>query len=68
MHASFADWYYICTTGTETNPTAELLNFRWQAIELLAERPEILEVIRAALQRPSYDGNYLGTFRKAFKD
>ena len=67
MHVNFADWYRICTTGTETN-LAELLTRRWQAIEKLSEQPDILEVVRMALQRPSTDGKYLGTFRQAFKD
>src|SRR5215813_6245809 len=68
MHDDFADWYRICTTGTETNLTGELLAYRWQGIEKLAERPRTLELVRATLQRPSADGEYLGSFRAAFKE
>jgi hypothetical protein len=68
MHVNFADWYSICTTGTETNLTEALLISRWQGIEELAKAPEILELVRATLQRPSADRDYLGTFRQAFKD
>jgi hypothetical protein len=67
MHANFADWYHICTTGTETNLRAELLTSRWQGIEKLADQPETFELVRATLQRPSADGEYLDTFRAAFK-
>ena len=31
-------------------------------------KAEILELVRATLQRPSADGDYLGTFRAAFKE
>jgi len=68
MHVNFADWYSICTTGTETNLIAELLTSRWQGIEKLAEAPETLQLVRATLQRPSADGEYIGTFRGAFKE
>ncbi len=68
MHIDFADWYRICTTGTETNLTAELLTSRWKGIEKLTHAPQILELVRATLQRPSVDGEYLGRFRDAFKE
>jgi len=68
MHVDFADWYRICTTGTETNLTADLLTHRWAGVEKLADDPNGLEIVRIALGQIHSDEEYIGKFRAAFKE
>jgi hypothetical protein len=70
MHNDFADWYRICTTGTETNLTNDILVKRWAAVEKISNDAEFdtLELVRLTLRRPSLSADFLGKFRAAFKE
>ncbi len=70
MHNDFADWYRICTTGTETNLTGDLLAKRWEAIEKVANDCDgnALDLVRITLQRPGVTPGYLDKFKNPFKE
>jgi hypothetical protein len=70
MHPDFADWYRVCTTGTEGGLTNALLDQRWAGIKKVvgdAEGHE-LDLVRLGLQRPAADAAFLTKFKAAFKE
>jgi hypothetical protein len=70
MHAQFADWYRLCTTGTDVKLTGDLLALRWKGVEKIIANVDgnELELVRLLLQRQPKDGGYLSQFRAAFKE
>ena len=70
MHNDFADWYRICTTGTEKNLTDDLLVKRWQGVEKVTNDvgQESLELVRVTMGRPGVSAVFLAKLKTAFKE
>jgi len=68
MHVDFADWYRICTTGTEV--TSDLLTHRWSGVEQVIKESslDVLNLVRIALQKKVNSAEPLSRFKAAFKE
>lgn len=64
MHQEFADWYRL----VNAEPTNEVLESRWTAVESLCEADEDpLNMVRIAFSLPPHPDGFLATFQAAFQ-